>query len=278
MNSVFRYYRYIFKKHIFSWRMLATVILSILTMDAFMSTVRNYSEKIGEKMSQWGFALIWNNKYVGLCFVLIFIFAASAFPEERINERYMISRMGVSNWIRGQALYIFTFGWLYTFFLYFIQNLLLWNVLSFGKEWGTGWATLSNDVVSSHYNVLTPTPYLVIANYEPARANLLVVLIMGLLFGMMGMLIFWLNFYSRIMGVLASSALVFLSLTAIRNVNLPRYSPVSWINLTSHYSIIETNRPTVEYIFGMLLLFTVLFFLMAKFRANNTQENNRRSR
>ena len=278
MNSIGKYYGYLLRKNLISWRMLAVAVFTILTMDAFLASVRIYSRDIGVQMTQWGFALIWDNKYVGLCFMLIYIFAVAPFPENRIQARFIIARMGISNWVWGQVLYIFTFGWLYTIFLYVIQNLLLWNVLSFSGEWGKGWANLINYEIQVYYDIYVSVPYLVISNYDPVKANLLVVVIMGLLLGLLGMLIFWLNFYSRVAGPAAASVLVFMSLAATRINSLNRFSPVSWIRLDSHYRLTSSNQPTEGYIIGMLVLWVILLPLLAKLRANHTQENNRRSR
>ena len=278
MNSISKYYGYLLRKYFISWRMLAVAVFTILTMDAFLASVRTYSRDMGVEMSQWGFALIWDNKYVGLCFILIYIFAVAPFPEDRVQARFIIARVGISNWVWGQFLYLFTFGWLYTIFLYVIQNLLLWNVLSFSREWGKGWVNLTNFDICVYYDIYVSPPYLVISNYDPARANLLVVVIMGLLLGMLGAMIFLLNFYSRAAGPAAASALVFMSLAAIRISSLNHFSPVSWIRIDSHYRLTCSNRPTEGYIIGMLILWLILLPLLAKLRANHTQENNRRSR
>ncbi|MBD5394695.1 MAG: hypothetical protein HDR71_10575 [Lachnospiraceae bacterium] len=278
MNSIRCYYFYLLRKHFLSWRMLAVSILTVLTMDTFLAPLRIYSREQNVKMSQWGFALIWHNKYVGLCFMLIFIFAAAIFPEDRKGDCYIISRIGISKWVAGQSLYLLTFGWIYTLFLFLIQNMLLCSVMEFASEWGKGWATLSNDNVILHYKIYTTVPFLVVCNYDPLRANVLVAIILGLLLGMMGMLIFWLNFYSKTAGPLAASALVFMSLAAAKNSSLLKYSPTSWISLNGHYSITNTDQPTLTYMIGQLLLWTILFFLLSKLRAGRTQENNRRNR
>lgn len=276
MNSLWRYYRYLVQRHFLSWRMMAVSIFVLLTMDSFLATIRVYCQEMDIKMSQWGFALIWHNKYVGLCFLLIFIFAASIFPEDRTKDRYIIARLGISKWIAGQSLYLITFGWIYTIFLYLVQNILLWNVIEITYIWGKGWGTLSNSNVIQQYNTYITVPYLVVSNYGPLEANILVVVIMGLLLGMLGMLIFWLNFYSKVTGPFIASAIIFLSLAASKNSMLHRYSPASWIRLDSHYRITSTSQPTVTYIIGMLILWTIMFFVLAKIRANQTQENNRR--
>ncbi len=278
MNSIWKYYCYLLKKHIISWRMLAVAILTVLTMDSFLATLREYCRVTHEKVTQWGFALIWDNKYVGLCFVLLFIFAVSVFPEEREKERFFIIRMGISKWVWAQSLYLFTFAWVYTMFLFIIQNLLLWNVLTFRNEWGDVWASLANDNLVLFYKIYVPAPYLVISNYNPFKATLLVIGIMGLLLWMLGVLLLYFNFYSKVAGSVAGSIVVFTSLAATRVSGLVRFSPVSWIRLDSHYQITKVNQPKVGYIFGMLILWSILFTLLSKIRANDTQENNRRNR
>ena len=104
----------------------------------------------------------------------------------------------------------------------------------------------------------------------------MVVIILGLLLGMLGTMIFCLNFYSRIAGPLAASILIFLNVTVSRRTVLARMSPASWIQMQYHYRITNTKLPTVDYIIEMLFLLTALFYIIAKIRANMTQENNRR--
>lgn len=276
MNSIWRYYRFLLRRHLLSWRMLAVAIVTLLAMDTFMLPIRIYSQSMGIRMSQWGFALIFNNKYVRICFMLIYVFASAILPENRKKECYIISRMGLSKWVSGQCLYLITLGWVYTLFMYLCMNILLWNVIEFIPQWGSGWGTLINSSIQSKFNIYIQVSSLVISNYNPAYANILIVLIMGLLLGMMGMLLFWLNFYFKIASPVIASAIIFWSLAAVRNSALQKYSPVSWLRLDGHYRITAVNQPTVPYIIGMLVLLTLLFVILAKEAANHTQENGRR--
>lgn len=276
MTSIMRYYCYLLRRHLVSWRIFAVLIVTLLTMDAFFMPIRSYCQNLEIKMSQWGFALLWNNKYISLCFILIFVFASAIFPENKARDRYVITRIGVSKWTLGQALYLITFGWLYTLVICLCMNLLLINVIEFSPDWGLGWGTLINDNVIAEFNIYTTVPYLIISNYTPLYANILVIFIMGLLLGMLSMLMLCLNFYSKIAGPVVTSAIVFLDMAANKNTRLLKYSPVSWIRLDSHYKIMNTDQPTVIYIIGMLSLLTLLFLMLAKITANRTQENGRR--
>lgn len=270
------YYLFLLKTQLISWRMFSIMLISILTMDTFLAPVRVYCEQLQVKMSQWGFALIWHNKYVGMCFLLIYVFAVAVFPRNRKKDCYIISRIGVSGWAMGQSLFIITLGWIYTFFLCLVQNLLLLNNMELQVGWGKGWGTLANSEVIMEYGIYTTVPYLAISNYSPVYANLLVFLIFGLLLGMLGVMVFWLNFYSKVAGPLLASGLIFLSLAAAQKTRLHRFSPVSWIRLDSHYRILNPKQPSVGYILVMLILGTILFILLARIRALETQENNRR--
>ncbi len=276
MSKLLIYCKYLSRRILLSWRMLTVIIVTVLTMDTFLAPIRSYCMDTGQIMSQWGFALIWNNKYVGLCFLLIYIFAISNFPESRERERYSIARIGTSNWVGAQALFLIFFGWIYAGFLYIIQNILLFGVLEWSNEWGSGWRYLVNGDITAYYDIYITVPRKVISNFSPLQANILVFLILGLLLGMIGMLIMWLNFYFKSAGTLAASAIVFMSLAAQRYIHLYRYSPANWIQLENHYSIVNTERPKQGYIILMLILLTAMFFMMARNRANYTQENNRR--
>lgn len=276
MNSIWHYYCHLLRRHLISWRMFAVLVVTILTMDAFIAPIRDYCRMLKVKMSPWGFALLWDNKYILLCFMLIFIFASAIFPEDRAKDRYTIARIGISKWASAQALYLITFGWIYTFMIYGCLNLLLLNVMEFIPNWGLGWGTLINSNVILEFNIYTTVPYLVISNYEPLYANMLVVIIMGLLLGMMGMLLFWLNCYSKIAGPIITSAVLLLDMAVNKNIRILRYSPASWLRLDMHYRITNPEQPTVTYIVVMLILLTLLFSKLAKVTIEQTQENGRR--
>lgn len=275
MYSIWGYYRHLLHRNLVSWRMLSVLILTVLTMDAFLTGLRKYCLDLDVRLSQWGFAFLWTNKYVVLSFLLIYIFAVSNLPLDRERERYSIARIGVSRWAVAQGLYLISFGWIYAVFLLVIQNLLLCRVAQWSANWGRGWIMLSGGVAAG-YDIYVTVPYLVLSNYEPLEANALAFIILGLLLGMMGMLVFWLNFYFRAAGAAAGSFIIFLGLAAVRFRSLIPYSPTNWIQLEKHYNILNPEQPKPGYMITMLLLLTLFELLMARRRVECTQENNRR--
>lgn len=276
MGSVITYYKYLLRRNLLSWRMLSVILITILISDAFFSPVRDYCENTNVKVSQWGFATMWDNKYVLLCYLLIFIYGIANIPQDRCKERYMIARMGVTKWLYGQILYIHTFAWLFVLFVLLIENLLLLPVLEWNDKWGSGWIGLTNFDIAFNHNVLVSTSQAVISNYTPLEAMIQVFLIMGLVLAMLGTLMLYFNFYSRVLGPLVASAIAFMGLAARKDSRLFRYSVVSWIQLDCHYTKMHTNYPTLAYIFTVLVLLSILFVVLAKIRINSTQENNRR--
>lgn len=278
MNSVWHYYCYLLRRHLISWRMFAVLTATVLAMDFFIVPIRTYCRAMDVKMSQWGFALIWNSKYVVLCFILIFIFAAAIFPEDRAKDRYIIARIGTSKWAFAQAMYVVTFGWIYMFILYASLNVLLLNIMEFIPDWGLGWGTFTNADIILKYDLYITVSNLVVSNFDPLYANILVAVIMGLFLGMMGMLMFWLNCYSKIVGPIVTSAVLLLDMAVKRGVKILKYSPASWLRLNMHYSINKADQPTLTYVIGMLILLTLLFFALAKTTIDQTQENGRKRR
>lgn len=275
MNSVMHYYCHLLRRHFLSWRMLAVLVVTILTMDAFLMPLREYCHVMQLRMSPWGFALLWNNKYIVLCFLLIFIFASAIFPEDRAKNRYIIARIGVSKWTVAQALYLITFSWIYTFIVYLCLNVLLLNIIDFIPDWGMGWGTLTNGDVIREFGIFTTVSHRVISNYNPLYANILTVCIMGLLLGVLSMLMYWLNFYSKVAGPIITSAVLFMDMAVKKDVRLLKYSPVSWLRPDMHYGSLNTEYPTVTYILTMMILLTLLFLVLAKITANQRQENGR---
>lgn len=276
MHSIWAYYRYLLRRNLLSWRMVSVLLLTVLSMDAFLAGLREYCYDTGVMLSQWGFALLWTNKYVVLSFLLIYIYAVSNLPLDRERERYSIARMGGSRWVVAQGVYLASFGWIYAVLLMLLQNLFLLPVLEWSGGWGKGWSALADSSVIPGYDIYVSVPYQVISNYTPLEANVLVLGILGFLLGMFGMLIFWQNFYSRFAGAGAGSFLIFWGLTAVRIKKMLPYSPVNWIQLRFHYSILNPDWPKPGYIVSVLLLLTLFALFMARSRVERTQENNRR--
>lgn len=276
MSNIRKYYFHLLRRNLFSWRMLSVLIITVLTMDSFLSGIQAYCRGQNIKMSQWGFALLWNNKYLTLCFLLIYLYAIANMPESRSRERYAVSRIGVSKWITAQSLYLITFGWLYTAVLSVLPNILLWKEISMMENWGKGWATLANVNMISHYGMYVKVSHYTISNKNPLQANCEIFLILGLLLGCVGLISFVWNFYSKIISSLALSFLVLLSFAAEKNTALYRFSPVSWVDLDNHYSVLRTNFPRIGYMISMLLGITLLCYFIAKYKVGQTQENNRR--
>lgn len=274
MCSIWGYYRHLFRRHLLSGRMLSVLVLTALTMDAFLVSLRSYCYDTGARVSQWGFALLWTNKYVVLSFLLIYVYAVSNFPLDRVRERYSIARMGIARWAVAQGLYLVSFGWLYTVLLVVLQNLLLCGVMEWSGSWGKGWGALSDISAAVGVDIYIKAPYRILANYAPLEANFLVFIIMGLLLGMLGGLVFWLNLYSRAAGAAAGSFMIFLGVAAVRMKRLLPYSPANWIQLEYHYSMLEPGQPKPGYIVAILLLLTFFGLVMARRRVERTQENN----
>ena len=158
MCSIWGYYRHLFRRHLLSGRMLSVLLLTALTMDAFLAGLRSYCHDMGIRVSQWGFALLWTNKYVVLSFLLIYIYAVSNFPLDREQERYSIARIGTSQWAVAQGLYLVSFGWLYTVLLAVLQNLLLCGVLEWSGRWGKGWGALSDISAAAGADIYVKAP------------------------------------------------------------------------------------------------------------------------
>ncbi len=243
------------------------MLITVLTMETFLEPVRAYSRHMGLTMSQWGFPLIWGNKYVGLCFLLIFIFAVAVLPENTNRDQYVIGRIGIENWLKGQFLWLITFAILYSFFLAIIQNILLIGVLKPEKKWGKGWGTLVSTDVCSHFGIQLNIPSVMLNNESPGKALLWEIVILALLLIMIGSLIIWLNLHSRVLGILVPSALIFWSIAISRFPDkMYCFSPVNWIQLNKHCQLMAADYPGKPYIVCMLILLTVFFFMMAKLR------------
>ncbi|MDO4292682.1 MAG: hypothetical protein Q4C65_05540 [Eubacteriales bacterium] len=268
MGKIFLYYRILLRRNMMSLRMLAVLLVTALVMDAFLRPVREFCGMAGLDVSQWGFSLFWGNKYVGLTFMLLFAYGASALTDDYKKEQCIIGRIGREGWITGQLLYQLTYGWLYAFFLCLLHLLLLSPVMRMEKGWGRGWGILTDGMVGNECGILLEIPYYIISNYRPVAALVETLLLLGLTFGFLASLLLWMRFYGYVYGAIAASLLIFWSISMeIFGDRIYRFSPLSWIRLNRHYQLAHPLWPTTGYAALMLILFTLLFFCLAKRKA-----------
>ncbi len=243
-------------------------------MDSFTQSIRTLYVDAGMKLSPFSFVHLWNNKYIVLCFMLLFIYSVANYPRDRIKERYIIGRIGVKKWAYGQMLYLGTFSWIYLIFLFVVNTLFMLPCTVWKSSWGNEWSYLLNsDFVIEHNVMIYPTQNILL-NYKPIDALLLIFVIGGSIFTMISFLIITMNLYHKMLGSFLATGLVFLSVTMGSVPSMIRFSPVSWWNLDSHYRISNQVLPKVEYMFLVMGLLVLLFINVLKIRVLQTQEDH----
>lgn len=270
------YFRYIGHKHLHSWRMLAIVVVSALSMDSFLAELRRYCLQEGEQLSPWGMPLIWNKQYVSVIFLLIFLFAIADFPLDRSKEKYVISRIGTTRWIWIQQIYLIVFSFLYEMLLFILQFILLLPVTTWTMEWGRGWERLTNEQMRMKYTMILTIPKERIYNQDVIKTNACYLLLLFLILVFMAELVLWLNMYHKLVSALLAAMLAIIPLSGKLSGRIFFFIPTTWMQQKAQYSVYQTNQPTLEYMYLCLGLAIVLLILFSMERCSRTQENNRR--
>lgn len=270
------YFRYIEHKHLLSWKMLAIVVVSALSMDSFLAELRRYCLQEGEQLSPWGMPLIWNKQYVSVIFLLIFLFAIADFPLDRSKEKYVISRIGTTRWIWIQQMYLIVFSFLYEMLLFILQFILLLPVTTWTMEWGSGWERLTNEQMRMKYTMILTIPKERIYNRDVIKTNVCYLLLLFLILVFMAELVLWLNMYHKLVSALLAAMLAIIPLSGKLSGRIFFFIPTTWMQQKAQYSVYQTNQPTLEYMYLCLGLAIVLLILFGMERCSRTQENNRR--
>lgn len=270
------YFRYIGNKHLVSWKMLAIVVVSALSMDSFLAELRRYCLQEGEQLSPWGMPLIWDKQYVSVIFLLIFLFAIADFPLDRSKEKYVISRIGTTRWIWIQQIYLIVFSFLYVMMLLVLQFILLLPVTTWTMEWGRGWERLTNEQMRMKYTMILTIPKERIYNQDVIKTNVCYLLLLFLILVFMAELVLWLNMYHKLVSALLAAMLAIIPLSGKLSGRILFFIPTTWMQQKVQYSVYQTNQPTLEYMYLCLGLAVVLLILFGMERCSRTQENNRR--
>ncbi len=270
------YFRYIGHKHLVSWKMLAIVVVSALSMDSFLAELRRYCLQEGERLSPWGMPLIWDKQYVSVIFLLIFLFAIADFPLDRSKEKYVISRIGTTPWIWIQQIYLIVFSFLYVMMLLVLQFILLLSVTTWTMEWGRGWERLTNEQMRMKYTMILTVPKERIYNQDIIKTNVCYLLLLFLILVFMAELVLWLNMYHKLVSALLAAMLAIIPLSGKLSGRIFFFIPTTWMQQKVQYSVYQTNQPTLEYMYLCLGLAIVLLILFGMERCSRTQENNRR--
>lgn len=270
------YFRYIGHKHLFSWKMLAIVVVSALSMDSFLAELRRYCLQEGEQLSPWGMPLIWDKQYVSVIFLLIFLFAIADFPLDRSKEKYVISRIGTTRWIWIQQMYLIVFSFLYEMLLFILQFILLLPVTTWTMEWGSGWERLTNEQMRMKYTMILTIPKERIYNRDVIKTNACYLLLLFLILVFMAELVLWLNMYHKLVSALLVAMLAIIPLSGKLSGRIFFFIPTTWMQQKVQYSVYQTNQPTLEYMYLCLGVGIVLLILFGMERCSRTQENNRR--
>lgn len=213
--------------------------------------------------------LMTNSLFVVLSMLgVIMLFCDAPFVEG--EHPYLVMRTGRLNWCLGQILYIFITSLLYNIVIIIITIIPILGHIEWSTGWGKAIATLAqvdtfNSISDS--GTLSYFTFTIYNYYSPIQAMLLTLLMSTLVTTMLGMIMFAFNtVLSRYTGVLVAGFFVVftLSMQQLNDLDVVKYSPVSWISLSKiDYFYDATFYLPIQQAIGILLLIIVALAFIA---------------
>lgn len=260
------------KKLTFNPRMYLSLVLLVTYLHSRVVTLRSFCEFYRVKITPYLFPYVMSDDHVVLVFTLVVMLMLCDAPFIDLDQPYIVMRSGRKNWVLGQFLYIYFLCLCLTAFLFCSLLLLFFPHLEFSGEWGKAISTLVQTSAANEFGVTIPFDRYIYLGYSPISATLLSLFLCFSVSAFLGSLLFYLNFrVNRMMGILVCSLFILWQLVISKtNIELIRFSPVSWLKLGEIDVNGTTVYPNLEYALGVLFALLILFVCLSLFHARKT--------
>ncbi|MBE6722508.1 hypothetical protein [Caproicibacterium amylolyticum] len=265
-----------FVKWINNARYISTFLLLLLFTFYLMTGTRNLCEDQNYSLTPWMFPFVMNRTSTVTVFLLIYIFLCCDAPFIDSQSPYTIIRAGRINWIIGKCLYVIATAFVFSIIVYLFSVIVCIPYVGFSFNWGKiiqMMAVPTSKQFISQYLMMGPAVSVqIMEEFQPLQATALTILLLWLVCSFEGMLMLTLNlYYSRTVGVVAATVLVFLSYFANQFVSIQNsaeskyifyFSPASWVTL-SRLSSDDRIHLSLNYEVAFLLIGICVFFFLS---------------
>jgi hypothetical protein len=243
-------------------RIITIAVFVFITMLWCDHAVIRFSEHVEMKITPWVYPFIITSGYMQVTMLLccIFLFSDAPFLDE--SAPYVIARSGRTAWMQGQLLYIAIACLLFTIYSYIASILPLLGHIKWKGEWGKVIGTLAQTNAAGSYNIQFRFHPAILFGYTPIEATLLTLLLNYLLYAMMGILMFVLNFFTvKMIGTIICCGITMFNyfISNFLSSKWFRFSPISFSNLT----LIDGDDITLKYSIIMLIGLSVLLVIIS---------------
>lgn len=239
------------------------LIMLFFYIRAYTAPIADFAKAVKVGIAPYLFPLFMNDWIFPIVVSLGFLVLVCDAPFIKKGYLFLVARSGKICWVFGQSLFLLLYAMVYAFIVccFTIVNIIPHLELSMG--WGKAIMTLVRTDASSQFHV-NPLSAAVAENYSPIEALLKTFLLSVLLFWLIGMIIFVLNYmFKNHVGVMAATIIIFFDL-AIYNFFDPvyyKYSPVSLMKLSVVTGVNSWN-PTFIYAVCAMVISSIIFIIL----------------
>lgn len=195
--------------------------------------IKEFCATFGYPITPHVFPFLMSDQFSVMLIMLgvVLLFCDAPFIEN--EQPYSIIRSGRKAWLFSQLLYIVLASAVYFIVVIFISIIVLLPNVEFSLGWGKVIGTFAQTNVAPNHGISLNFDYYIMNSYTPVQAMLSSFLLAWLMGILLGVLMFTLNLcFSRAAGAIAASLLILLQMAVRSEMNLFRFSPVSWVSLS----------------------------------------------
>ena len=248
-------------------RIYLIFVMVTLYLHSILSPIRNFCVQASHNITPYVFPFIMShtNSILLIMLGIALLFCDAPFIE--IDQPYIIMRSGRTVWALGNLLYMLIASFIYFFFVLTCSIALLSPYLEFSLDWGRVIGTFAQSNVAPQQNIFVPFSFTIYNAYTPIAALLISFSNCCLIAFIVAMLMFVLNMnYSRFSGILAAAILLFWQVVVTNTwTGFTKFSPVTWVSLSSIDTNGSTLYPSLLYIHTAIVSMVILLSLLCVF-------------
>lgn len=250
----------------------------------YAEPIVEFASAVNMNINPYLFPLLMNDWVFPIIIALGFLILICDAPFIKRGYLFLIARTGKVCWIVGEFLFLFTYAVLYTLAIYVLTIISTIPRIGFENQWGKVIMTLIRTDASIQFNTIELNQT-VAENYSAIEALVKTCILCVLMFWLIGMIVFSLNYIMKnYIGVITGAIIVFLDL-AIYNLfdtyALRRFSPISLMKLSilaeQNYQSLTYNYAVCSMIVGSIVI-AMVTIVYTKCKQGICLDNNRRER
>ena len=238
-----------------------------------MAPVKRIINVLASTGSPWLFPFITTSPNCILILSLLSVLMVCDAPLLYHFQKYIVHRIGKSNWLKGQVLYIVITSFIFWTFTLAESIVLLGSKLELTEMWGKTINTIAQSNIGNAYALAFSIDYKLIISMKPLEATLLAFFLAMLVSIFLGLLILTLNIgANKNVGTVVALVLVAMQHFAyMANGYWFFYiSPISWMSLrVVNFSVATTHMPDGKACIIVLLVLCIALIGISNKRVKN---------